>query len=1046
MDKKFTPDCLNVYAEGPVLRKRNGYSRLNTSAVVVGSNCNAIYDWVQTASSQFLISVFGNSLYKMPSSGSVWSGTFSAIASDNSLGTSISDAITNFVTYQGVLMWTTENQDHPQRLLVTDASHKNIEDGGSGEAPNGKYIQIWKDHVWILNISAGGVLEEDGTGLANWTTTGGGAAAVTSGTAVGVSAFLFTGTTGTTAEATRVVSGGINDSYVVEMRTRFSTLGTSTGGHATMSVWNGVVKLDTQWSDGGLRINDGTTFNAIGINLVSEGTWNTWKFYVTAGTATAARVDIYKDNVPVGLQFKATNAVAASDGSVRLQAILGAGTAGVWYLDYININNANARTNYYTDGNFENWISSSQSSNTDSALPSQAFIHCRMNDNAASATITNVGSSGNNLLYQNTAGDINTNTGDVTGKITSALTFTTAPIFAVVSVGDISTFESDSVGSICMWFNVVSHTTYNPYLFSVSQTSGVANSFGVRIGTGVIFITTNTGGSANYQAEAGYTVSTGSWIHLMITKGSALNFYVNNVHTTFGVSIGAGTSWFVDAGEGTADLDVGRIGCLVTAGSNTLGFNGYIDDFRYYRTELSSDERAAIYNSGSGNEAVPVTVQEGTTVKQGDFSYRVNNDGDYAVISQTLASGGSLAGNESVFGVFGFVTNNANYKLRIDDGTTTHDSTVFVGNGTWQYQTLISTPVAGAGTVKAQIIMMSSGTGIFDFAAVVPNSSPVSSDNSDRIQRSAVTLYNDWDGTDSGSNDIYTAGDRGLTGSVVIADRMYVFKAYSIHRFTYTASTPLVDIKQIRNSIGTKSQRSIKTIVLPGEGEVCIFLGTDKRLYKFDGYDTTSLSDAVEVDNGITDYYFQNINSSALDKVHAVVYDDKPWYELFIPLGTDVVCKHSIIYNYKTKSFWPNDNRLFRCSVTSDNGSGQRVVYAGDNSAGFVNLTSSTNSDAGTAINAYWSSVKLADPTILSAFDEIELITDSVAATPTLSWREDFNATYTDKTLSTSTNVHNYNPRLKDNYIQVKIADNSSNPGFKVWLLRVLEKSFGHGK
>ena len=1041
LPNKHTSDCLNVFAEGVVLRKRQGISKLNTTVVAAGSACNGIYDWVQTATSQYLLSVFGNKLYKMPSSGSAWNGTFTLVGNDTVSGTQITDSLTHFATYQGVLLFTTENRDHPQRMLVTDTSYKNIEFGGAGTAPNGKYIQVWKDHVWISNIAAGGALEEDGTGIANWTTSGGGGASVSSGTAIGVSAFRFTGTTATTAQAVRLITSSISDDYTVDMRTQFTALGITAGGHATMSIWNGVVKFDTRWSDDGLEVFDGTLWNQVGVSIANESVWATWKFNVTAGTTTAARVDIFKDGTAAGLQFNISNGVAASDGSVRLQAILGANTAADWYLDYININSGNAKTQYYTDGGFESWVTTSQASYTDNALPYQPTIHLKCNDDDSNSTVLNTGVNVTAASFKSSGTTINTslvsNTG---GKVSKCFSFTSASVHNVaLGSATVNAISGDLTGAICFWLSpdiiggstfMVGNATNNGFLH-IDLTGNVAR-----------LSVQNTDNSQVLDARI--SVSSGSFQHLAIVQDGTLRMYLNGSSKEIAYATTTErTAWIANISP-----TFGQFGAFQNSdGTYNAGIKGKADDIRYYNTSITTNHVLALYAEGSGTEAQNVTVQEGTIIKQGTFSYRVNNNGNYALISQTIASSGALAGNEVVFGMFANVTNNANYKFTIDDGTNVTSSATFVGNGTWQYKSLVTTPIAGAGTIKANMVMLSSGTAIFDVAGLVTTASPVSSDNSDRVQRSAITTYNDWSGTDSGSNDIFTAGDRGLTGSAILNDRFYQFKAYSIHRFTYTGSTPLIDIKQVRDSIGTKSPRSVKNVVLPGEGEILIFLGTDKRLYKFDGFDTTSLSDNIETSNGITDYYFNNINSSALDKVHAVLHDSNPWYELFIPLGSSSVCNASIIYNYKSKAFWPNGSRDYRVSTLSDDGSGKRVVYVGGNTTGFVYLTPSTNSDNGVNINAYWTSPKLGDSTILSAMDEVNLITDSVAtATPIFGWRGDFTTSYTTVTLSSSTNVHNYNPRLKDNYIQFRLSDDSSNPGFKVWALRVLDKLLGHSK
>ena len=237
---------------------------------------------------------------------------------------------------------------------------------------------------------------------------------------------------------------------------------------------------------------------------------------------------------------------------------------------------------------------------------------------------------------------------------------------------------------------------------------------------------------------------------------------------------------------------------------------------------------------------------------------------------------------------------------------------------------------------------------------------------------------------------------------------------------------------------------SIKTIVLPGEGEICIFLGTDKRLYKFDGFDSQHISSNADLDNGITLAYFQNINTQALDKVFAVTHNDNPWYELFVCIGSAVLPNYSIVYDYAAKSFWPFTHRDFKSGNSSDDGTGQSVTYVQGNTTGIAYLTDSTNTDGGTAIDARWVSPKLGDSTILSKMDEINVESEISSSSPTFSWREDFNSTYTSVTMTTGTNKHNYNPKLNNNYIQYRIIDSGTADQFSIWSLRTLSKAHGH--
>mgnify|MGYP001561239894 CR=1 FL=1 len=1048
MEGKYSPDCIDVYAEGTKLRRRKGYSPLNTSTVGTGLAGNGIFNWVKSATEQLLMSVFGNKLYKMDLSGTAWDGTFDLVSAHATSGQAFADTIIHFNTYAGTLLWTTENRDHPQKMLVTDASHFDIESGGAGVAPNGKYNQIWKEHVWILNIGAGGALEEDCASIADWTDSDTGAGASTQSTFQSLSTFRFL-TAGSASHAQRVRDiGTLQPDYVVEMKTYFDEVGTiASTAYADAHFDNAVIRFQPRFSEDGLEVYDGDAYKEVGVNLVSENSWNVWKFVVTGGTAATAKLDVLKDGVYVGLGIDISSASAstASGGEVMLRAFAGATTNTDWYLDYININNTVPRVEYFTDSQFSAWNSATVPTSPNLvAEPVQPLTHIKCNDNAASTVATNVGSEGADGVAS-----VNTTALSSAGKISNSFSFTSASSHNIaLAAATVTSMSDDSVGSLSFWFNA-DVLDDDDYMFSISNPTTSTNNY-FKIGfTGAgsalpITIDFRANGSQAWIAKTLGTVSTNSWHHLAVVQnGVSPILYLDGSSSTNLTDSTNITKWFAEM----TSVDNGYLAATKINSTVAQFFDGRLDDFRYYSSALNSFQIATIYADGSGTEAQATTAREGTTFYVGTYAYQFTNDSIWASgINQTLTNGSALAGVESVIGGFFAGTNTATWKLRINDGTTNTDSSVFTttGTATWQYQTLQFTPTSGAGTVRFQVISTTAGTINIDYVSVRPTAIGALSDNADRIQRSAVGLLDNWSGTDSGTNDITTPGDIGLTGSFILNDRMYVTKKYSISRFTYTGSTPLVDIKTIRTGVGTQSPRSIKNVVIPGEGEVVLFLGTDRRLYKFDGFDSQHISSNIDLDNEITLAYFQNINTQALNKVFAVIHNDNPWYELFVCIGSSVVPNYSIVYDYAAKSFWPFANRNFKSGNSSDNGTGQSVVYVQGNTTGIAYLTNSTNTDGGSAIDARWVSPKLGDSTILSKMDEINVESEVSSSSPTFSWREDFNSTYTSVTMATGTNKHNYNPKLNNNYIQYRIVDATTADQFSIWSLRTLSKAHGH--
>ena len=1050
-DPKYSPDCLNVYAEGKALRKRNGITVLNPTAVSGNPNGNGVYNWVKSVSNQLLIAAFGSATYSMDNS-TGWDGVLDTFSNDSANGTAFSDAIRHFVTFNNTLIMTSEARDKPQYTTVNDASHFNIEYLGAGTGPQGKYLQVWKEHLWVLNIGQGGSLTEDANDISAWTDNDTGTGSSTQTTFSGEDTFRFLGGTNAADNAKRTRDiGTIPDDYTVEIRSYYDILTTiATGNYASVNLLNGVVNAQFRWSDDGLEINDGTNWNEVGVDLVSEDVWAIWKFVVTGGTATAARVDVLKDGSYVGLQYPLFAASTASDGQINLNAVVATATSRPdWYLDYIYINTSTSVIDRIANGGFEDWGGGLPTSWN--VYPTQPLIHYRLNDNAANATVTDSGVVASNASVFANVTTINSSVVSSAGKISNSFSFDASSLHNInLTSTAVTSMRDDTAGTLAFWFypnNSVDKYT----MFSIAGISETLVQVSY-LSSGKITFELRDGGVSRIDSTTTASYGSLSFHHLVITQNATtLSMYVNGDSVGLTASGGSNNLWF--AALGTA-LTQARIASLK---QGTLAeaqlFPGRIDDFRYYSSALSTLEIASIYAEGNGNEAVVGVVQEGTTIKLGSNSLRINSTGEYSITAQTLSTGSAIAGVSSIIGAWVNATNLSTYKFRVTAGTNNSDSAVLTGNGTWQYQTFNFTPTSGATTVGVQLITTSSSTVYFDHVAVIASSSGVITDNSDRLQRSAVTTYNDWSGTDSGYNDITTPGDVGLTGSGILNDKMYVFKKWSVHRVTYTGSTPLLDIKQAKATVGTASSRSIRNIDIPGRGEVLIFLGTDRRIYLFDGYETIPISDVISVNNGISSVYMKNINAQALDKVWAIVHSDLNWYELFVPIGSSTVPDYSIVVDFSNQqttnsniAFWPNDNKDFKSGAVSDNGIGQRVVYAQGNTDGRIYLTISGDSDNGTNINGYWNSFKVGSPVLLGKIDELEVQTDSVACTPTFAWRMDWESSYISKTLSSSSYSHNYNPGRLDNLTQFRITDNSSNPSFKLWFIGLYERILGGGK
>ena len=1023
LDTKYSPDSLNCFSEGVVLRRRDGFSVVNATAAA--GSANGFYNWVKNVTDQNMIVYFGSTLSKIDVTSGAWDGILDTISNDSAQGTAFTNAIMHFVTYNGTLIMTTENRDKPQYMRFNDSSHFDIETGGAGTGPFAKYCQVWKNHLWLFNIGGGSELNEECASLTSWTDNDVGIGASTQTAFDGKSTFHLVGggTSGDDARLTKDV-GVFSDNYSFEIRNQFNTLNTaSSGDYAEFNIYNGVMLLQTRFSDTGLEINDGAAWNSVGVALVNEDSWATWKFVVTGGTATGAKVDVYKNGVPVGLQADCSSASTANDGQIDLFAqAAGSGTVTDWYIDYMYLNSVAAVTNYAQNSYMEIWGPLNGSCATFSTT-SQSYL--QISDNA----VFNFG-----------AAD--------------------------------STIE--------MFINRAAASTARIALYTQSTSTADQIFFGI-LNNDLLFSCVTAGSTIAYHSTDSLSWNTAQWYHVALVRdGSSIAMYRNGQNLTLSATTALGAStlpnltsnvyfgaWAGSANGLAGSLDEIRVSTSArySAGFNVTTVNLTSDASTSILLHLDSNFTDSSPNaltvttaSGVANTTTPLAVmswgattsltlvREGTTIKEGTYSMRLSGTGSF---SQTLSQPSAISGASAY--VAGWIKgpSSGSYKYLVTDATNTYESSIFITTSTaWEYAYFQFTTISSATNITVNLVTLTSDTWYTDSQAIIPAGTVAfSSDFSDRAQRTAVGTYNDFSGTDSGTNDLITSGDVGLTGSFILNDRMYVTKAWSIHRFQYTQSFPLIDIKQVKKTVGTKSPRSIKNIDIP-EGEVVAFLGTDKRLYLFDGLTSVSVSDEMSTNNGISSVYFDNINSDALDKVYAIVDQSKNHYKLFVPLGSSVNPDYVIIYDYVTKAFWPLQYSVnFRAGDVSDDGAGLRRTYAMTATSGQIALLDSTTSDNGTAIDSRWTSTKIGVSLKLNRVDEFEIETPNQAAAPTITWRGDYESSYVStQSIASGTNSHVYAPGRIDNLIQFRVADNTTTASWKLWTITLTERLIGVGK
>jgi hypothetical protein len=341
-----------------------------------------------------------------------------------------------------------------------------------------------------------------------------------------------------------------------------------------------------------------------------------------------------------------------------------------------------------------------------------------------------------------------------------------------------------------------------------------------------------------------------------------------------------------------------------------------------------------------------------------------------------------------------------------------------------------------------------------------------------RLRRTNINTYGsaaaDWTGGVSGYDDVITSdGDYG-TALVGLKANIYIFKKNSIFRVIYLGGTPLVEIKQM-SSIGCESPNTIRKITLLTGDEYLMFLGTDNRIYMFDGYSAPqSLTELVMDNNNVTPYSLNKINKSRRLLACAENYNKNHWYVLFVPhTGSSTNNVGYIVDYYSTPiSIWPITGINAATCREAEDSSGEKYIYF-DGFDGVTYKFDSGDSDNTAAINAYWESPKLRTDKLpyLKKVQQAQSYWKPVGNyDTTLAYRIDDTTTYTSNTvnlagegdklgstfvlgtskLSSQADIEKINdiPQIM-NCIQFKVSNNTTNPRSTLYEIDLIGEPIG---
>ena len=206
----------------------------------------------------------------------------------------------------------------------------------TGEIPALEYLDV---ETAVFTIGEGDVEDENCSDISDWTDNDSDGAS-TQETFDGRETFKFTvATAGSGRKAERQKDiGTIADSFTVELRTYFDSLGTlANGDYFYFAIDNGSIILRAVFASDGLYIYDGATYNEVGTDVVDTDTWTIWRFVIDGSVSGSETVDVEKDGTSIGDDIDCSDGSGATDGDVILRQS-GVTTNGVTsYTDFLKV-------------------------------------------------------------------------------------------------------------------------------------------------------------------------------------------------------------------------------------------------------------------------------------------------------------------------------------------------------------------------------------------------------------------------------------------------------------------------------------------------------------------------------------------------------------------------------------------------------------------------------------------------------------------------------------------------------------------------------------
>lgn len=197
--------------------------------------------------------------------------------------------------------------------------------------------------------------------------------------------------------------------------------------------------------------------------------------------------------------------------------------------------------------------------------------------------------------------------------------------------------------------------------------------------------------------------------------------------------------------------------------------------------------------------------------------------------------------------------------------------------------------------------------------------------------------------------------DDEITDPFLLNGRLYAGTHYGIFRISFVGGVTVFEFKQVISDVGVVPCTA-QTVITKQFGQVVIFLGTDKRLYMFDGANVKTISDLYYYHNKVTPIALDLIDDNYKENAFAVYDLTKRVYRLVVTKKAASTNYYMMNVDIDTFAYYPYDHTMLSSGSICYDAFLRPYLVCTDYLGSLHKMFVDTPTDNGVAINEYYTS------------------------------------------------------------------------------------------